>query len=440
MKLSKISKRCLSLALSAALLLPLGIGAGAAQDVTGTKNYTITNPYETVDWNTWDHYKGNLHAHSTVSDGEDTFVDAIEEYYARGYDVLAMTDHGVVNRGWNVTPTPVPLLSFNMILNKPVPLSNERYTQITTGSDRGGRGMTDVPFGIELNAATLTKSHVNGFFVDYGQNDWGKENDFEGPIAAIDALGGLSHINHPGDWLESAKDINIAKDPKNIKFFADILKKYDSCLGIEAINSHDSVTRHDRVLWDGLLESVIPAGRNVWGFANADSHNFNDIDTGFEVFMMPSNTLANVRTAMENGTFFACGRIARVELGDAFRGEGQQPVVTNIAVDHNLQQITIQGTDYDTIEWVAKGEIIATGNTIDLNAYESQIGRYVRAQLKGPGGICFTQAFVTDDGSPVTPEPTENYFVKLWDDFVFAIKSTRVFVIFNELIKEIAKK
>lgn len=440
MKTSKIATCCLSLILCAALLLPLGIGVGAAEDVMGSKTYTITNPYETVNWNTWGHYKANLHTHSTVSDGKDAIVDVIEAYYAGGYDILAMTDHGVVNRGWNVMPTPVPILSFNMILGKPVPLSDERYLQITTGSDRGGRGMTDVPFGIELNAAVLTKSHVNGFFVDYGQNDWGKENDYEGPIAAVDALGGLTHINHPGDWLGSAKDINIAKDPKNIKFFADILKKYPSCLGIEVLNDRDSPTRHDRVLWDGLLESVIPTGRNVWGFANSDSHKMESIDTSFEVFMMPSNTVDNVRTAMETGTFFACGRTARPELGDEFRGEGQYPVVTGITVDHDLQRIAIEGTDYDTIQWIAKGEIIATGNSIDLNAHEDEIGRYVRAQLKGPGGICFTQAFGTDDGTPPTPEPQENFFVTLWNDFVFAIKSTRLYVIFDMLIKEIAKK
>lgn len=439
MNRKKVFQRVSVCVLTIALLAPCGIGASAVPDITGTKNYTITNPYATVNWDTWGQYKGNLHAHSTVSDGEKTFTEMIEEYYAQGYDVLAMTDHGVVNKGWNVTPKPVPLLSFNMIFKKALPLSQERYNQITTGSDRSGKGMTDVPDGIELNTAVLTKSHVNGFFVDYGQGDWGKENDFEGPIAAVDKLGGLTHINHPGDWLESAKDINIAKDPKNIKFFADILKKYDSCLGIEAINSHDSVTRHDRVLWDGLLESVIPTGRNVWGFANSDAHNFGDIDTGFEIFMMPSNNVANVRTAMENGTFFACGRIARPELGDGFRGTGAYPAVTNITVDDSTDQITVQGTDYDTIEWVAKGEIIATGNIIDLNAYESQIGSYVRAQLKGPGGICFTQAFVTDDGSTPLPETKEPFFTKLWNDILFAVKSTRLYVIIDEIIKQLSK-
>lgn len=421
-----------------ALLLPLSASA-AATDVTGTKDYTITNPYASVNWDTWGHYKANLHAHSTVSDGDVDFVDMIEAHYALGFDVLAMTDHGVVNRGWTITPQPMPLLGYQMILRRPVPMTPARYTQITTGADRGGRGMTEVPFGIELNAAVLTKNHVNGFFADYGQNLWGKENDFETPIAAVHALGGLTHINHPGDWLGSARDINIAKDPKNIKFFADILKKYDSCLGIEVLNDRDSPTRHDRVLWDGLLESVIPTGRNVWGFGNSDAHVLKSIDTSFTVFMMPENTIDNVRTAMENGTFFACGRYARPELGDAFVGEGAYPTITRITVNAAQNRITIEGDHYTTIEWVAKGEVIATGNTIDLNAHEDQIGCYVRAQLKGPGGICFTQAFVTDDGSPPDAEPEESFFVRFWNDFVFKIKSLRLYVIIDELIKALSK-
>ncbi|NLP48737.1 MAG: hypothetical protein GX345_07325 [Clostridiales bacterium] len=436
MKFFKVLKSCLVLSLCIGLLLPLALVPAAAS----SKTYRIVNPYESVDWDSWGHYKANLHTHSTVSDGNDDFVDVIEEYYARDYDILAMTDHGVVNRGWNVTPSPLPILGFHMIFRRPVPLTQERYEEITTGADRGGRGMTDVPLGIELNAGVLKKNHINGFFVDYGHGDWGKENDFEGPIAAVDKLGGLTHINHPGDWLGSAKDIEIARDPKNVKFFADIIKKYPSCLGIEIINSHDSPTRHDRVLWDGLLESVIPTGRNVWGFANSDSHKMTEIDTGFEIFMMPENTVENVRTAMENGTFFAHGRIARPELGDSFRGQGQYPVVNRISVDHENAIISLEALHYDSIEWVAKGEIIATGSTINLHDHEDQIGRYVRAQLKGPGGICFTQAFITDDGSPAPEEEVENPLVKMWEDLIFKLKSLRIYVIVELIVKEIKKK
>ncbi len=433
------AKPALAVILSVSMLIPFGIGASAVNDITGAKSYAITNPYAAVDWNTWGHYKANLHTHSTVSDGKDDFSVMIEAYYAQGFDVLAMTDHGSVNRGWNVKPQTVPILNYNTWFNKPTYLTNERYAEITTGSDRGGRGMTDVPFGIENNTATLTKSHVNGFFAEYGQNVWGKENDYETAVAGIHALGGLSQINHPGDWLDSAKDAGIAKDPKSIKFFADILKKYDSCMGIEVLNRVDSVTKNDRILWDGLLESVIPTGRNVWGFSNADAHNTDGIDTSFEVFMMPENTVAQVRTAMENGTFFACGHRADNELGGGFVGTGACPSVTSIAVDDSTDQITVQGAGYDTIQWIAKGEIIASGNTIDLNAYESQISCYVRAQLIGPGGICFTQAFIVDDGSAPVPEIEDPYFTRLWNDFVFAVKSTRLYVIFDEIIKAVSK-
>ena len=37
--------------------------------------------------------------------------------------------------------------------------------------------------------------------------------------------------------------------------------------------------------------------------------------------------------------------------------------------------------------------------TINLADYSDKISCYVRAQLKGKGGICLTQAFVLDDGN-----------------------------------------
>jgi hypothetical protein len=192
------------------------------------------------------------------------------------------------------------------------------------------------------------------------------------------------------------------------------------------------------VFWDCLLEKVIPTGRNVWGFANSDAHNIESIGVAFEDFLMPQNTVVNVRTAMENGTFFACTPYAHNELGENFVASGNCPSVTKISVDNSLDQITVQGADYSEIQWISKGEVIAVGNTIDLNEHESQIGCYVRAQLLGPGGICFTQAFVTDDGSIVPPdEPEVKGLAKIWNDFLFQIKSTRLYVLFELLFREL---
>jgi len=412
--------------------------ADTEADIQGTKDYTIISPYEEVDWDTWGTYKTNLHTHSKASDGNNEIPEIVEEYYRQGFDVLAMTDHGVVNKGWNNAPETVPLLSFNAILKKPQILSQERYEQITTGSDRGGRGMTDVPKGIEMNAAVITKSHVNGFFADYGQNMWGRERDYETAVAGNEAAGGVSFINHPGDLIESSGDITKAQDPRNIKIYADILKRHPSCLGIEIFNRTNNTTKHDRVLWDGILQSVIPTGRNVWGFSDSDAHNLDDINTSFEVFKMPENNVDNVRRAMEQGTFFAISRYPKYELPGDFEPVGNYPMVSRIEVNEDNDSITIQGTDYNKIQWVANGNIIAEGNTIDLNAFEEQITCYVRAQLIGDGGVCLTQAFVVDDGNmQPLPEDQPNAIVDFLYKILDAIKSTRIYVIFDFLIDKL---
>ena len=45
-------------------------------------------------------YKGNLHMHTTVSDGELDPVEAISVYREAGYDFIAITDHRKVGHLW----------------------------------------------------------------------------------------------------------------------------------------------------------------------------------------------------------------------------------------------------------------------------------------------------------------------------------------------------
>jgi hypothetical protein len=246
-------------------------------------------------------------------------------------------------------------------------------------------------------------------------------------VKMIDEAGGISHINHPGDWLGSADstpvydeegnpvlDVNgepmtvgkqIATDPKNVQFFANTFRKYPSCLGMEIHNEHDRPTRGDRYLWDALLQVVIPEGRNVWGFANNDAHTNEDVDTCFMDFVLPEYSQANVRTAMENGTFFA---VSRYEWGDRIGTTMEYPTVTSIVVDDATDTITITGKNTDSIKWIADGVYIQEDtvsvngvctSTIKLQEYSEEISCYVRAEIDGPGGRTLTQAFVCDDGN-----------------------------------------
>lgn len=406
-----------------------------------TKHFKIISPYAGIDWDTWTNYKGNLHTHSTASDSSVDFADMIEAHYAADYDILAMTDHGVINHGWNLPPR-TTAFSFQSFFKKPTYLTEERYQEILTGVGRGGRGMLDVKDCIEMNAAVITKAHVNGYFTDVGQGKKGRENDYERPVKQVELSGGVSRINHPGDWIESYIDIEAAKKPENIWFFADIFKQYKSCLGMEVFNRKDGDTCGDRVLWDELLQVVIPSGRNVFGFGDSDAHALSDIDSAFGTYVMWRNTSSDLRRCMEKGAFFANSRFAKRELGDNFTAYGDYPKVTRIAVDDEQDMITITADHYDKIEWIADGEVIAQGETIHLREYANDISCYVRAQLIGPGGVCLTQAFVLDDGTlgqHVQASPG-TAVQKLLDQSVFRIKSVLGFVLAQELCQGVKRR
>ncbi|MBQ7116077.1 MAG: PHP domain-containing protein [Clostridia bacterium] len=400
----KMSKKIIAVSLVVSLVMALFLPVGA---FAGQVSYDITSPYETVDWDNWNQYQAQLHTHTLYSDGTVDVKDVVERYYELGYDILAVTDHGVVNKGWNRVPEVLDLIGYNQYINDFEPMSQERYEEITIeGAGRDGRPMLDVPYGIELNALVVRKNHVNGFFVDYGNGILGQEEDYETVIAGNSAAGGITFINHPGDFIAANKENGRAEDYDQLKVFIDPLMKYDSCVGIEIFNLRDTTDRADRILWDTLLQYTIPQGKNVWGFSNDDSHALDDIDVTREIMLMPELSNDALRTAMENGTFFACSRYARYEMGEDFVGEGEYASIHSLNVDDDNDTITVVASNYDVIEWIADGEIIATGETLDLREYSDEIGCYVRFQIKNEGGIVCSQPFVCDDGD-MTDEAVE---------------------------------
>lgn len=400
-------------------------------------DYKITNPYAQVNEfikNSENHYKTNLHTHSTYSDANFTMTEMIEGFYDNDFDILAFAEHGIFGKEWDKEPTRIPLFTFQYLWHgKKVHPTTEQYHAFLNGtyktpadSRTKKRGLMCVPDAIELNMFTLVKNHVNGYFTNNAyEGKYGKENDYETPLRLVEESGGISHINHPTDWLQAYKDPTVAKVPENIAFFADLLRRYKSCLGIEVLNMYDKPNRSDRILWDELLKTLIPEGeRTVWGFGNSDAHRVCEIDTAFMDFILPEYSLANLRKAMENGNFFAVARYAKNELGEDFKGEGAVPVVTEITVDDDADTITIKGRSCDAIEWIADGEIIETAvsevdgelvSTINLREKSDKISCYVRAQLKGKGGICMTQPFICDDGDMARfrkPIPTPKKLTK----------------------------
>ncbi len=363
------------------------------------------------------HYKTNLHTHSTYSDANDTMSDMIMGFYDKDFDIVAFAEHGILGKPWNEEPTHIPFFNFQYLWHgKRSYLTEEQYKAIKSGTYRTQngtrtkkRGLEDVPDAIECNMFTIMKNHVNGYFTDNAyEGVQGLEFDYEIPMALIEKSGGISHINHPTDLLQSKKNPGCAKEPDNINFFANLLMKYKSCMGIEVLNMYDIPNRSDRILWDELLKLLTPHGRKVFGFANSDAHQVDQIDTAFMDFILPEYSLGNLRNAMETGTFFSIARYAKNELGEDFAGVGPYPRVTGISVDDEADTITLHGINCKKIQWIADGEVICSdsadadgelSSTVRLCDYADKISCYVRAQLIGDGGICLTQAFILDNGN-----------------------------------------
>mgnify|MGYP002513377203 CR=1 FL=1 len=432
------------------------IGFAASEDI----DYEITNPYANVDWS-WKQYKADLHTHTTASDGDDTLKKMIETNYDYGFDIYAVSDHGTTNYSWteqDVIPAIKVALGLKDGMSQIETLNADggltfdgnRYSLVNEqGGDyyyqtyedgTTGQRMLRVPYAIENNPTSLNNAHVNSWFVDYGHGIVGGTSDYETPIKAVDELGGLSVINHPGEYT-NARDEEYTADAYDDSYsyyidkFENLIKKYPSCIGIDINSKGDSRTRFDRKLWDIMLMDLTPEGENVLAIATSDAHRATAAYTGYTMMLMPENTVDNLKNCMSAGEFFAASKyignheelqeIATylIENGDeAAAAIGQDilarqsedynakyeapldvdaPQVKAINVDDSEDRIAIDVEGDLCVRWISNGKTFAYGKEIDLDDYSGEIGTYVRAEIFGEGGIVYTQAMLLDyQGSP----------------------------------------
>lgn len=458
----KLLKKIGAVCLAGVMLFSSAAMASASSDI----DYEITNPYKNINFLTVEQLKADLHSHTTFSDGHDTLPQAVERHYELGFDIYARTDHGTVSNGYINQKFNDPLKFISLIKNGGIyddvlsesgTTSNGASYKVdideATGdeyySENGGSGMLHVPYGNEQNPTSFNNAHVNTWFVDYGDGRLGGTSEYESVIKAVDELGGLSVINHPGEY-SNARDEDSREDAYNmddavyeykINKFANLLVEYDSCIGIDINSKGDSRTRFDRKLWDQLLTMVVPNGRNVYAIATTDAHNLGIVDSGYTIMLMEENTSADLKDCMANGEFFAASKYvgcpeeqneiyadllemgtpealalaeeykACIDSGEKFYAgeDAAQPVINYVIVDDTADIISLSVSETVYTRWISNGKVIATGNTIDLDDYSDVIGNYVRAEMYGPSGVVYSQPFTLDyDGAP-TYELNDNF-------------------------------
>ena len=264
------------------------------------------------------------------------------------------------------------------------PLSEQRAAEIKAGVGRDGRGMLEITGAMEANGATpINDCHVNTFFSDYGQALMGVYGDYETVVKQADKRGGISFLDHTGEYVGCEDDPEMAKQPYYINKFANIFLKYDSCVAIDVNSGKNNRTRYDYILWDEILKVTIPYGRNVSCIAFTDGHHIDEYDRAFTMMCMPENSLSAFRTCLETGAYFSVGRYARADLGEEFVGEGAPPKVTKLHIDQEADSISFDAEEFDYVRWYSDGELIAEGKDItslDLDDYRLLCPLYADGQ------------------------------------------------------------
>lgn len=419
-----------------AVMLCSGISASACIKPSKPEkpaDYTISNPYKNINWDTVNQYKAALHTHTNASDGDISLKQSLERHVETGFDIVSVTDHGTVDYSWKENIGSkfigkvmklVGRTDFNLeYLGDSGAFENgTRYEMLQKNGDDylvtdSGKEVLKIPYGIENNAVSVN-AHVNSWFADFSRN---LPSDYRDAVAGVDALGGLSVINHPGEYTQARYEL-YQKNAYNLnnptykyyfeKFYG-LINEYDSCLGIDINSKGDLRTRYDRKLWDLMLAKAAKSGKTVYAIASSDAHQLDKIDTGSTVILAQSKDSQSVKNALQNGEFFAqstciCNHDELEQIAasikefygetelykeidgivkeyeeerekkdnsssdgnvsvrykaiddDGYLAKATRPVIKSVYVDNDENAIKVNSENALIVRWISDGKLIAT--------------------------------------------------------------------------------
>ena len=264
--------------------------------------------------------KGNLHCHTTRSDGTVTPEEVVRAYYERGYDFLAITDHHLYNYK-NYAPE--------------VPIT------IIPGMEIGCDIKDD---DCLLNFDTLclgrAKEDGNGF----------EQDEYRRVYPESEAQLQEQHF----DYVHEKNNITICCHPDLSMTPARYLLNQKGHIAMEIWNSCSAFyfgVNENAAYWD----EVLGQGKCLYGVAVDDNHHRHEIGMGW-VMVRAENNTDSILEAIKEGKFYSsCGP----EIYD-FYVEGNTAVVTCSPV----------------------AKIRATSNNCPLEHFVSKEGNLTKAKFK----------------------------------------------------------
>jgi len=321
----------------------------------------IQTPYRGYPYN----YKGQLHIHTTESDGRQSPYDLEVAYRTAGYGFVSVSDHN----------------------------------RITT--DPGASGILHLANGIEqttdiIGGAPDKYSHVLGIGLPLDYDSTGDVYNHQQIINKMTAAGGYAIAAHPnsnatgGGWNQK-KGWTIAQ------------LKTPGLLGMSIFNafaySASGKYRSEEPLLGSLgstalrkWDRVLSAGYRCWGFAVDDGHDVSETKQQYfdEGYIIVNSALAEPTTAdiisnIVRGNFFA-----------SWKG----PEISIKVNGSNIKVSVIGGGNY-YIRFIGNRGVKLSqtyGPTATFTATESLLGSYIRVEVdddkdryKGGSGITYSQ-------------------------------------------------
>jgi hypothetical protein len=224
---------------------------------SGLSNQVSAVPFYDPSTKNW--YKGQIHCHTTNSDGSRSVAEVVALYKGAGYDFLLITDH-------------------NQVTN----------TASYTTSD-----FLTLP-GNEL---TYSSRHVNAINIS-GGNPSGPSATLQEVINLALNADAIPQINHPDYSNHTASTI----------------LNTSGAILMEIIQHFDNLSYNEGV-WDGVLS----AGRQIYGTGTDDAHNYtSDFNTGWIMVYANNLDTGEILTAIRNGDFYSSNgaTISKIELQD----------------------------------------------------------------------------------------------------------------------------
>ncbi len=214
----------------------------------------ITHPYEKLKGGTW--IRGNLHTHTTNSDGTCEMQEVINTYANLGYQFLSISDHDIFT-------------------------GHETYEKIDN------KGLVLLP-GNEISKDGPHLVHVNG--------DRRIEPHADRQLVFDEAKStqGFVVVAHPN------LDYNFNFCP------LELLQQWTDYVGLEIFNAtvgRCTGSPYATNKWDMLLSE----GRHLWGYAHDDAHFMPgnvDVGVGWNVVYVDSSSPENILGSLQNGRFY----------------------------------------------------------------------------------------------------------------------------------------